>query len=107
MMSFFFFFSLNFFQNVKNKYDKRIYIYREKKIIRFAKLLKIMLQHFSIGLVLFFLKTCLDRFLEHVIIECEIPFGIFITNMMFKTEKQFMTIFLLQQHDLTMYIKID
>jgi hypothetical protein len=27
--------------------------------------------------------------------------------MMFKTEKQFMTIFLLQQHDLTMYIKID
>jgi hypothetical protein len=60
MMSLFFFFlGLKICINVKNKYEKRIFDHflLEKKVIKFAKKLKIMLQHspISFGLVTIFL----------------------------------------------------
>jgi hypothetical protein len=64
---------------VKNKYEKREYLitfFFEKKVIRFAKKMKIMLEHFLIGFGLVTIpnqnqnifKKCLDRSLEHAII---------------------------------------
>jgi len=80
MMSLFFFFFFLF--EILHKYEKGVFdlFLLEKKVIYICKKLKIMLQHSPIGfgLVTIFLML----FLEHTSIECEIPFGFHITNVM-------------------------
>jgi hypothetical protein len=47
-----------------------------------------MLRHFPIGFGLVKKSKFLNKFLEHVIVQCEIPFGFLRSNVMEKNEKK-------------------